>query len=863
MSTPKNSNANDCITSCCVFNYYTQSPVYNPNPTRLWSRFNYVCPCSPDQPSCSTDYDKLDERRKAEIFKYKANSSNITKKQQYANAASNRWLTGRKQGWATQTDTFTNPNTSTLKQVGNVLECTNNNVSSSLTSDSDVPGKVQKLSYNTSVPLYNYKVTRTYTDGGGKYGLYGRVENPSLSNFNNITTTVNEGSFNLTPPTSNSAGAFTYTSSNLLVATISGITVTAISVGFCTITATQAAYSNYRPGSIQAQLTVKEPPTITFALPSLTYGDAPFTVTPATSNSSGAFSYSSSDTSVATISVSGEIVKIAIFAKGTVVITAAQAADSKYSSGTLPVTLNVLPAPFTATWQYTTDEVNFIDLIKDEKFPYIASSSYTISVKGKNPPDATFSQSGNPSINNVNDAAAQLELTGKDNYQGSIKSYSINLTPIPPNITFTFPSLKKYGDAPFTVTPATSNSSGTFTYKSSDSSGSDSSVATISVSGEIVTITILAAGESSITALQLADGNYSSGTSSPVNLIVNKIAPTISIDLPTNINTNTKPFSLNPFTKSDNQSSPFVYTSGDTLVATISEDMITIKAEGTSDIKASQVETQNYFAGESPATPLTVSLSPPIQNILTPSNNFSSSDYTIQYFVTPGSESASYTVYTFLSNSGHVTPNGVFDIDYLIIGGGGNGGAGSLESYESGNGGNAGQLITSFPTIPSSEVLPALKTVKNGDGSFVEISLSVGVQGSDSVFLYVASGGANGGYNNSKGGNGGSGAGGGGGDGDLNGGPGGPGLSSSIANDNNSVYYAGGGGGCGKHTRIIFGDGGSGGIGRGGQGQSMDSSGPGAQNGVNGFGSGGGGNHAGSTVGGSGVVILRFLSYQQ
>jgi hypothetical protein len=616
MSTPKNSNANDCITSCCVFNYYTQSPVYNPNPTRLWSRFNYVCPCSPDQPSCSTDYDKLDERRKAEIFKYKANSSNITKKQQYANAASNRWLTGRKRGWATQTDTFTNPNTSTLKQVGNVLECTNNNVSSSLTSDSDVPGKVQKLSYNTSVPLYNYKVTRTYTDGGGKYGLYGRVENPSLSNFNNITTTVNEGSFNLTPPTSNSAGAFTYTSSNLLVATISGITVTAISVGFCTITATQAAYSNYRPGSIQAQLTVKEPPTISFTLPpSKTYGDFPFTVAAATSNSSGAFSYSSSDTSVATISVSGEIVKIAIFAKGTVVITAAQAADSKYSSGTLPVTLNVLPASFTATWQYTTDGVKFIDLTNDEIFPYIASSSYTISVKGKTPPDATFSQSGNPSINNVNDAAAQLELTGKDNYHGSIKSYSIKLSSIPPNITFTFPSLKTYGNAPFTVTPATSNSSGTFTYKSSDSSGSDSSVATISVSGEIVTITILAAGESSITALQLADGNYSSGTSSPVNLIVNKIAPTISIDLPTNINTNTKPFSLNPFTKSTNTSpdGTFSYKSTIPSVATINADDITLTpvAAGTTIITAHQRATQNYTEGDSQPFTLIISPLPP------------------------------------------------------------------------------------------------------------------------------------------------------------------------------------------------------------------------------------------------------------
>ena len=178
MSNPS-SNANDCETSCCVFNYYTKT-VYNPNPPRLWSRFGYVCPCPPGQPSsfpgqppCSTNFVKLDERRKAEILKYKANSSNITKKQQYANAASNRWLTGRKRSWATQTDKYTNPNTSTLDRVGDVLVCNNNNVSCTLTSDANVPGKVIPLCYNPLVPLYNYKVTRTYKSGGTKWTEYG------------------------------------------------------------------------------------------------------------------------------------------------------------------------------------------------------------------------------------------------------------------------------------------------------------------------------------------------------------------------------------------------------------------------------------------------------------------------------------------------------------------------------------------------------------------------------------------------------------------------------------------------------------------------------------------------------------------
>jgi len=163
-----NNNANNCKTSCCVFNYFTKT--VNPNPPRVWSRFGYVCYCEKKQgSSCTTNYEKLNERRKAEILKYKANSSCITKKQQYANAGSNRWLTGRKKSWATQTDTYTNPNTSSLKRVGDVLVCNNNDIKCSLTSDSDVPGKIEKLCYNSEVPLYNYKVIRTYKSGGTKW----------------------------------------------------------------------------------------------------------------------------------------------------------------------------------------------------------------------------------------------------------------------------------------------------------------------------------------------------------------------------------------------------------------------------------------------------------------------------------------------------------------------------------------------------------------------------------------------------------------------------------------------------------------------------------------------------------------------
>ena len=78
----------------------------------------------------------------------------------------------------------------------------------------------------------------------------------TISNFNNISKKYFDGSFTIGLPTSNSTGAFSFSSSNTAVATISGTTVTILSAGTSTITANQAADVNYNAASITATLTV-------------------------------------------------------------------------------------------------------------------------------------------------------------------------------------------------------------------------------------------------------------------------------------------------------------------------------------------------------------------------------------------------------------------------------------------------------------------------------------------------------------------------------------------------------------------------------------------------------------------------------
>ena len=78
-----------------------------------------------------------------------------------------------------------------------------------------------------------------------------------LSNFSVPQKLVGDAPFVLTAPTSNSTGAFTYSSSNPAVATVSGTTVTIVGSGTTTITATQAATATYASNSITATFTVQ------------------------------------------------------------------------------------------------------------------------------------------------------------------------------------------------------------------------------------------------------------------------------------------------------------------------------------------------------------------------------------------------------------------------------------------------------------------------------------------------------------------------------------------------------------------------------------------------------------------------------
>ena len=153
------------------------------------------------------------------------------------------------------------------------------------------------------------------------------------------TTTSPE--FTLTAPTSNSNGAWTYASSNAAIAVIglgaTGEEVVRLSQGVAgtvTITATQAATTKFASTTTTANLVIALTPTVVspaWALQKRYKSSPAFTLTAPTSNSNGAWTYASSNATIATVTTAGIVTTKGV--AGTVTITATQAATTKYASG--------------------------------------------------------------------------------------------------------------------------------------------------------------------------------------------------------------------------------------------------------------------------------------------------------------------------------------------------------------------------------------------------------------------------------------------------------------------------------------------------------------------------------------------------
>ena len=408
---------------------------------------------------------------------------------------------------------------------------------------------------------------------------------PTITNFSVPAKTFGDVSFNIVPPTTDSDGTFTYTSSNTAVATISGSRINIVGGGSATITATQATTTNYLAGSITASLVVSQATTVlsNFAVPAKTFGNAAFAITAPTTNGNGAFTYTSSNTAVATIAGS----TLTIVGAGTATITANQASTANYLAATTTATITVSQAtPILSSFVVPTK------VIGNAAFTIPApttNSNGLITYTSSNPAVATIAGS-TVTVVGVGSCTITADQASTTNYLAGTITANFVVNQITTVLSGFSVTAKQFADADFNLVAPTTNSPGTLTYTSSNAA-----VATIVGT----TVTIVGVGSSTISAVQASTTNYTSATVTST-LNVSKATTVL-----TNFSVDTKTFgdaSFSIVAPTTNSNGVITYASSNTAVATVSGSTITIVGAGSSTITATQATNTNYLAATTTAS---------------------------------------------------------------------------------------------------------------------------------------------------------------------------------------------------------------------------------------------------------------------
>jgi len=140
----------------------THGSNYIPKPPRAWSRVENACPSVLNTVLLNGRPVDNQMIRKGNVLQYKKNSSNLTKQQKYTQIAKGMW-TNRTKTFATQSQTYSNPNMTSLLRVG----------STTIVNPNDWPGYPNNISgpFQYDVPNpFPCNQTFNLQDGGHLVG---------------------------------------------------------------------------------------------------------------------------------------------------------------------------------------------------------------------------------------------------------------------------------------------------------------------------------------------------------------------------------------------------------------------------------------------------------------------------------------------------------------------------------------------------------------------------------------------------------------------------------------------------------------------------------------------------------------------
>ena len=318
--------------------------------------------------------------------------------------------------------------------------------------------------------------------------------------------------------TSTSGLTVAFTSATTTVCTVSGTTVTPVTLGTCTIDANQAGNTSYNAATQVAQSTTitQAPQTITFnALANQSYGVAPLTLA-ATSTSNLTVAFTSATTAVCTVSGT----TLTLVTPGTCTVNANQAGNTDYAAATqVARSFTVTPEAQTITFGALSNQV-------------YGAAPLTVSATSSSGLTVTFTSTTTPvctvagtTVTLVTPGTCTINANqaGNTTYSAApVVAQSFTVAQEAQTISFATIANQIFGEAPFTVS-ATSSSGLTVAFTSSTTS-------VCTVSG--TTVTLIAAGSCTMNANQAGNTYYAPATQQSQTITVAGDPIKISLNIP-------------------------------------------------------------------------------------------------------------------------------------------------------------------------------------------------------------------------------------------------------------------------------------------------------------------------------------------
>ena len=412
--------------------------------------------------------------------------------------------------------------------------------------------------------------------------LYIRAGTPVLAPWANQTAQFSAGTYRLIPPVSPSTGAWSYISSNPLVATVVGDVLTLIDGGSSEIRAVQSSTASWQSSSTSMTFSVlAQKPTFTpindisFSINSISTLD----LKDPTSNSQGVWTYTSSDPQI--LSVVGK--KITALKPGAVVITARQSRWLLFGSHetTFKVFIEAVK-PELATGNFIDTSLTLIT----------APQSFQLGLPKSSSPGTWTVTSSDPTISSVGAISADRNIAMTALKPGKVKvsaiqaasgtfgqsapiEITINVNARP--IVGVLPNIERVaGDPALSFSFPTSQSQGTW-------SATSSAPNVVAVKDGILTFGD--AGSATITTNQIADGNWLPA-SSTFEVRVIGLTPTVAAKNPIVLTIGKRTTSLDFPTS--NSTGKWIMTSANTEVASVIDGELVGIAAGSTSISAYQ-----------------------------------------------------------------------------------------------------------------------------------------------------------------------------------------------------------------------------------------------------------------------------------